>query len=177
MTTTDDAGDRVLAIITHILGYFTSVIGPLIVLFSAEREYTKQHARRALNWQLSYLLYGLLFVIAMVVSIPLMIIGIGFVTLLLSILALVALSIADLVFIIIAAVRASEDRLYEYPLTIRFVKDPQRRLHQVVRSEGAKTSESTAKRGTKQRAKRSSKPAESKRSNASKGGSKKAGSK
>lgn len=116
--------DRTIAIITHILGYFTSFIGPLVVLIASESEAVKQHARRAFNWQMSLVIYLVALTIVLVVSVPLTIVLIGIFTGLIAALAIAALSIADIVFIIIAAVRASEGRIYEYPVTIRFLKDP-----------------------------------------------------
>jgi len=50
-----------------------------------------------------------------VICIPLMFVVIGF-------LLGLALLIADVVFIIIAAMKANEGALYRYPLTIRLIK-------------------------------------------------------
>jgi len=116
--------DRTLPILTHILGYLFSWIAPLVILLASEHETVKKHARRSLNWHLTYVLYLVVFVFIIIVSIPLFVIGIGFVTFMIALLALVALSICDLVFSIIAAVRASNDELYTYPCSIPFVSDP-----------------------------------------------------
>ncbi len=66
------------------------------------------HAAAALNFHLSILLYLLL-------CIPLAMIVVGIPLIFL-------LVIASVVFAIIAAVRASDGELYQYPLTIPFVK-------------------------------------------------------
>ncbi len=110
------AKDNTLKIMTHILGYFTSFIGPLIIYFVADNEGDKNHAKKALNWQISFLIYlfaggiigfMLIFVLIGIVFLPLF---------------LIALSILDIVFCIMAAVKASRDELWDYPLAIPFVK-------------------------------------------------------
>jgi len=64
--------------------------------------------KESLNFQISMTIYG-------VICIPLMFVVIGF-------LLGLALLIADVVFIIIAAMKANEGALYRYPLTIRLIK-------------------------------------------------------
>ncbi len=100
--------DNTLPIITHIIGYFTSFIGPLIILIAAEDKNAKNHARLALNWQLSAMIY-------IIISIPLMFVLIGFLTLFVVI-------ILDVIFCIMAAVKASEGKLWTYPLSIPFTQ-------------------------------------------------------
>jgi uncharacterized protein len=83
--------------------------GPLIVWLvkrgdSAEID---EHGKEALNFQISMLIYN-------VVAGILCLILIGF-----ALLAI--LHIANVVFVIIAAVRASEGRMYRYPLTLRLI--------------------------------------------------------
>ncbi|MFT4308144.1 MAG: DUF4870 domain-containing protein [Candidatus Woesearchaeota archaeon] len=119
--------DRTLPILTHVLGYLFGWLAPLIVLLASEREDVKQHARRALNWQISYIVYIIILFIVLIVSIPLAAIGIGILTFVLAMLLVFAVAICDLVFSIIAAVKASSDELYTYPLSIGFVRDPPQR--------------------------------------------------
>ena len=116
--------ERTLPILTHIIAYLFGWLGPLIILLVTEREVVKQHARRALNWQLTYLLYFFVLFIILFISIPFTVVVVGFFTLALAIMLLIALAICDIAFSIIAAVRASNDELYTYPLTIGFVSDP-----------------------------------------------------
>lgn len=97
-----------LAILTHILGLFTSFLGPLIIFLASEEKYVKKHSKNALNWQLSLIIY---FIGAAILTVIL----IGFVL-------MAALGVINLVFCIIAAVRASEKKFWEYPLTIKFFK-------------------------------------------------------
>lgn len=100
--------DKTLAILSHILGIFTWFIGPLIIYLATDDKKAKQHSRNALNWQITLTIY-------MVISFVLIIILVG-------ILFVIALSIMNLVFSIIAAVKANNDELWEYPMTINFVK-------------------------------------------------------
>ncbi len=91
-----------------------SVIGPLIVwqIKKDEFGFVDEHGKEAVNFQISMLLYLL---ISAIIWIPLSFICIG---------ALIpfAISIVDLVFMLIAAVKANDGEHYRYPLTIRFIK-------------------------------------------------------
>lgn len=88
-----------------------SPIGPLAVwLLRKEDAYVSTQAVNALNFNLSFLVYA----IAAGISIFVLV---GF--LLLPVVGLVWFVLA-----IIGAMRASNDEIYEYPLTIRFVTSP-----------------------------------------------------
>lgn len=103
-----DNNSKVLSILSHILGIFTGFIGALIIYLVAEDKEVKDNARNALNWQLSALIYS-------VISVILIIVLIGFIL-------IIAVAILNLVFCILAAIKSSEGRIYEYPLTIKFLK-------------------------------------------------------
>jgi len=83
-----------------------NVLGPLIVWLIKREEFplVADQGKESLNFQISMTIYG-------VICIPLMFVVIGF-------LLGLALLIADVVFIIIAAMKANEGALYRYPLTI-----------------------------------------------------------
>ena len=87
-----------------------NVLGPLIVWLIKREEFplVADQGKESLNFQISMTIYG-------VMCIPLMFVVIGF-------LLGLALLIADVVFIIIAAMKANEGALYRYPLTIRLIK-------------------------------------------------------
>ena len=89
---------------------FGHIFGPLLVwlLKRAESPDIDHHGKEALNFQLSMTLYILL-----LVPFCFVLIGIPFVILLV---------LLDLVFTIVAAVKASSGQAYRYPLTIRFIK-------------------------------------------------------
>lgn len=89
---------------------FGHIFGPLLVwlLKRAESPDIDHHGKEALNFQLSVTLYLLL-----LVPFCFVLIGIPFVILLV---------LLDLVFTIVAAVKASSGQPYRYPLTIRFIR-------------------------------------------------------
>ena len=175
--------DNTLPIVAHVLGLLTSWLGPLIILLAADAEKDKQHARRALNWQLSLILYFIALIIIGAVSIPLAVIIIGFFTGLLALLAIVALRIASIVFPIIAAVRASEGKLWDYPFTIAWFRDPvpgesdtskSAMVTPVTRDAGPITQKQSQKKSRPKKAsKKSTVSKESKASSSKKGASKK----
>jgi len=99
---------RTLAILAHVLGLIAYFIGPLIILLVTEDKDVKKHARNALNWQISLIIY---FIVAGIL-----------VFLLIGFLLLPALAIVNIVFSIMAAVKASNDELWKYPLSIQFLK-------------------------------------------------------
>lgn len=100
--------DRTLDWIAHVLGLLTGFIGPLILMLTTHEPSAKRHATEALNWQISMVLY-------MIASFMLIFFIVGF-------LLLFAIGIMDLVFCIIAAIKAAQGEDWKYPLTIRFVR-------------------------------------------------------
>jgi hypothetical protein len=104
------------AMLCHIFGLgwciipgIGGVIGSLIVWQIKKDQYpfVDVHGKEALNFQISMLIYGaisflLIFVICGAFLLPLVI-------------------IADIVFTIIAAIKAGQGESYRYPLSIRFV--------------------------------------------------------
>ena len=99
--------DRVMAILCHILTIFFWIFPPLILYLIKKDQsaYVTAHAKESLNFQLT--------------------VGIVFIVLILTIIGIVllwALAIVVLVFVIIASVKASDKKLYRYPMTIRFIK-------------------------------------------------------
>jgi uncharacterized Tic20 family protein len=89
----------------------SGIIAPLIVwqVKKEEDSFIDVNGREALNFQISIGIYALVSVLL----IPVFCTGVFL---------LAAVSIFDLVFIIIAALKANNGEQYKYPLTIRFVK-------------------------------------------------------
>ena len=87
----------------------TFVLGPLLIMLigGPQRPFTRANAVEALNFQLTML-------IGLLVSIPLLLVIVGFFTML-------AIAVGGLVLSIIAAVAASRGEVYRYPVTIRMV--------------------------------------------------------
>jgi uncharacterized protein len=110
------ARDHSLTTLCHLLGLagltgipFANVLGPLI-LWLWKRETDPEvdvHGKESLNFQISMSIYAILAGLSMFVLI-------GFIL-------LPAVLVADLVFMVIAAVKASRGEFYRYPLTIRFI--------------------------------------------------------
>ena len=101
---------RNMAMLCHLLAIFSSFIAPLIIwlLKKDEEPFVDSQGKEALNFQITVIL-------AMVVSSLLTAICIG-------VPLLFAIPIANLVFCIIAAVKASNGVAYRYPVSIRFLK-------------------------------------------------------
>ncbi len=108
MTKKKQKSENTLGILAHLLGLFTGFIGPLIMFFAAEEKEAKKHSKLALNWQFSLLIYSFVSVILMII-----IVGIIF---------LFVLGILNIVFCVIATVKASEGKYWKYPLSIPFFK-------------------------------------------------------
>lgn len=101
---------RMWAMLCHLLGLFTCFIGPLIVWLIKKEEdpFINNQGKEALNFQITV-------AIASVVSALLAVVCIGI------ILGMVV-AVADLVFCIVAAVKANGGEAYRYPVSIRFIK-------------------------------------------------------
>ena len=108
--------DRTWAMLCHLAAFAGSVVplghivGPLIVWLLKKNDYplTDDQGKQSLNFQISITLYSVL-------CIPL-------VFLLIGIPLIVALWILNIVFIIMAALRANKGDAYRYPLAIPFIK-------------------------------------------------------
>lgn len=89
---------------------FGRILGPLITWLATKDKYpfADDQGREALNFQISMLVYTLasLFMICLCVGI----------------FVLVLLQVLNLIFVIVAAVKASNGESYRYPMTIRFLK-------------------------------------------------------
>lgn len=103
-TSNQDTG---LAIVAHIAGFVTSILGPLLIYLLADDEFAKRNAANALNWQLMVVIYG---IFAGVLS--LIVIGFALIPLIL---------LLNLVFCVVAAIKASKGETWSYPITYDFV--------------------------------------------------------
>lgn len=103
-----------LAVVCHLLSFagfvfpFGNILGPLAIYLIKKDEsaYVRHHASEALNFQINMTVYT-------IISALLLFLLIGFVLL------PVVLAI-DIILTVVAAVRASNEVWYTYPLTIRF---------------------------------------------------------
>jgi uncharacterized Tic20 family protein len=107
--------ERLWAMLSHLLSFvaaylFLGFVAPLIVLlvFGPRSAFVRANAVESLNFNLTWLLYG-------VIGVILALVLVGF-------LILIVLGIAYLVLVIVASVKANNGEVYRYPATIRFVR-------------------------------------------------------
>jgi uncharacterized Tic20 family protein len=96
-----------LGVFLHFPGH---LLGPLIV-WLAKRDDSPEidaHGKEALNFQISMLIYTLISAVFCLVLIGFVFIAI--------------LWVLNAVFVIIAAIQASDGKFYRYPMTIRFIQ-------------------------------------------------------
>ena len=101
---------RLWSTLTHVGGILFGFLVPLItyLVLKDRGQFVAEHTKTALNFQLTML-------IGTVVGVFLSVILIG-------VLVLLAIWVVIIVFSIIAAMKANAGELYQYPLTIRFIK-------------------------------------------------------
>ena len=89
------------------LGWF---IGPLVVWLIKKEEYpfVNEQGKESLNWQLTLL-------IGFLICLPLCLLVVGFVL-------ATALAVVDLVFVILASIKANDGISFRYPYRIGFFK-------------------------------------------------------
>jgi len=104
------ADEKMWATLIHVGGLFFGFI-PALIGYLALRDrgpFIRAHAATALNFQLTVLIAA--------------IVGSILVFVLIGIFVLIAVGILDLIFSIIAAVKASQGQWYRYPMSITFVR-------------------------------------------------------
>ncbi|MEO6917389.1 MAG: DUF4870 domain-containing protein [Chitinophagaceae bacterium] len=99
--------ERTMAILAHLLGLFVPIFGSLVIYLikKDESRYVAAQAKEALNFQIT----------AFIVCVGLAITLIG-------ILLIWVVSLAALILIIIATIKASDNLIYRYPFTLRLIK-------------------------------------------------------
>ncbi len=98
-----------LSILAHILGYFTSIFGPLIIwiIKKNDSEFLIRECKEAINFQLSLLVYWGIIGLLSVIFIGMLLIPVIFIL---------------YFFPIFAIVQVSAGNQSKYPLCIRFIK-------------------------------------------------------
>jgi uncharacterized Tic20 family protein len=99
--------ERTLAILCHVLAIFFWIIPPLIIYLikKDESKFVAEHAKESLNFQLTV---SIIFIVLFISIIGIFLLWI--------------LGVLELVLIIVAAVKASESKLYRYPFALRLIK-------------------------------------------------------
>ena len=102
-----DSDEKNIALLSHILTFIAPVLAPLIiyVIKKDESPFIAYHAKESLNFQITLMI--------VVIALAITVIGV---------LLIFPVGIFALIVVIIATIRASEGRLYRYPMTIRFIK-------------------------------------------------------
>ncbi len=99
--------EKTIALLSHILTFVFPILAPLIIYLIKKDESTfiAYHAKESLNFQITLFIA----IIALFITV-------------IGILLLWVVGIIGLVFVIVATIRASEGKLYKYPLTLRLIK-------------------------------------------------------
>ncbi|EIJ78507.1 hypothetical protein PB1_13154 [Bacillus methanolicus PB1] len=101
--------ERLLAAAIYVSSFFTTFIGPLIIwlLKKNESSFVDYHGREYLNFLISYGVYS-------IISLLLMLVLIGFLTIWI-------IGILTVVFTIVAAIKAYEGKEYRIPFVFRIL--------------------------------------------------------
>ena len=99
--------EKTLAVLAHALTFASTFVAPLIIylLKKDDSKFVADHAKESLNFQITVFLACIALVITVI-----------------GIFILWAVGIAAAVLVIVASIKASEGKIYRYPLTIRFIK-------------------------------------------------------
>ena len=111
-----DPGEKNLGLLCQLLALcafiipFGNVLGPLVIwlIKRADSPYLDELGKEAVNFNISWLIYGIVAGLSIFI--------------LIGILLAPAVLIAWLILVVIGAIKASEGKIYRFPLTIRFIK-------------------------------------------------------
>ena len=105
-----DKEERTLAMLCHLGALLTGFIAPLIIwqIKKEDSVFIDDHGKEAVNFQISILLYTLAAAVLVCIFI--------------GIVLLPVVVVINVIFAIIAAVKANNGERYRYPLCIRFIK-------------------------------------------------------
>ncbi len=99
--------EKTLAVLAHILTLVAPILAPLIIYLIKKDEsaYISYHAKESLNFQITVAIACLVLVLSII-----------------GLLIVWIVAIAAFIFVILASIKASEGKMYRYPLTIRLIK-------------------------------------------------------
>lgn len=104
-----DPSARQMAMLSHLLGIFTSIFGALIIwLLKKDMPFVEDQAKEALNFQIAVAIAG---VVAGLTTF----ICIGF-------LLVPVVVVANIIFCIMGTLKANQGIRYRYPVTLRLIK-------------------------------------------------------
>lgn len=119
-TVSSSSAARTWGVLCHasaLCGFFLPavghIIGPLLIWLLKRDEFPEinEHGKESLNFQISLFLYAAAIIVLCFVLIGLLLLPL-----------LGVLHLINVVLVIVASIRASEGKLYRYPLTIRLIK-------------------------------------------------------
>ena len=104
---TPTSDEKTMALLSHILTFVAPLLAPLIIwlIKKDESAFVASHAKESLNFQITMILVVIILCITII-----------------GILLLWVVGILSLIWVIIATIRASEGKLYKYPLSLRLIK-------------------------------------------------------
>jgi uncharacterized Tic20 family protein len=109
---TPSSDDRILGLLAHLLAIVPGIgiFGPLVIylLKKDESSFVAANAKESLNFQITMIL-------AYIISWILVVVLIGF-------FLLAVLGVLNVVLVIVATVKASENKIYRYPFNLRLIK-------------------------------------------------------
>ncbi|HXB94610.1 MAG TPA: DUF4870 domain-containing protein [Puia sp.] len=110
--TTPTNDERIMGILSHILAIVQGIgiLGPLVIWLMKRHEsaFVEANARESLNFQLTIIIGWIISGILSVVGIGLILFGV--------------LLVLNVVLVIVATVKTSENKIYRYPFSLRLVK-------------------------------------------------------
>ena len=110
--TTPTSDERTMGVLSHILAIVPGIgiFGPLVIwlIKKDESQFVAENAKESLNFQLTMIIAFIISAILMVVLIGLFLIWI--------------LGILNIILVIIATIKASENKIYRYPFNLRLIK-------------------------------------------------------
>ncbi|HVS95409.1 MAG TPA: DUF4870 domain-containing protein [Puia sp.] len=109
---TPTSDERTIGILSHILAIVPGIgiLGPLIIWLvkKDQSQFVEANAKESLNFQLTVIIAGIISTILVAVII--------------GILLLCVIGVLDVVLVIVASVKASENKIYRYPVNLRLIK-------------------------------------------------------
>ena len=107
-----NSDDRILAILSHILAIVPGIgiLGPLVIYLvkKDESSFVRDNARESLNFQLTIIILYILSGVLVLIFIGIFLIWI--------------VGILNTILVIVASIRAAEDQVYRYPLSLRLIR-------------------------------------------------------
>ncbi|MBI1249648.1 DUF4870 domain-containing protein [bacterium] len=102
--------DRNLAVLCHVLGFFSWILGPVIIwiLLKDKSPFIDFHGKQAINFQITL-------TIAAMISVVLVCVYIG-------LLLMLAVVVVEIVYIVIASLKAQQGEYYVIPVAIQFLR-------------------------------------------------------